>query len=139
MPVWASSPGLEGARRQLVVKFIVGLLLMLVLAGPAEAVTPHDVLMERQFTHLIMKKQYRWNWQEFHCVDVLWGDRESGWDPRNTNSIGASGIPQRLGNGELPSDWSSPGVQIYWGLNYIRGRYGSPCMALSHSYNYNWY
>lgn len=87
-----------------------------------------------------MLRQYGWRLDEFHCLDVLWGHRESGWDPKNVNSSsGANGIPQRLGNGEMPENWWDPRVQIRWGLRYISGRYRTPCNALSHSYSYNWY
>jgi len=38
------------------------------------------------------------------------------------------------------SDWSSNGkTQIRWGLKYIKGRYGSPSNAWSHSESHGWY
>ena len=34
---------------------------------------------------------------------------------------------------------TNPATQIRWGLDYIRGRYGTPCSAWSHSQRTGWY
>jgi len=40
----------------------------------------------------------------------------------------------------VADDWrTNPATQIIWGLNYIAGRYGTPCGAWSHSESYGWY
>jgi hypothetical protein len=87
------------------------------------------------------EQKYGWRQNEFNCLDTLWGDRESGWDMHNVNSSsGASGIPQRLGNGSLPWNWYTDfRVQVRWGIDYIKARYGTACAALAHSYANNWY
>ena len=80
---------------------------------------------------------------QFPCLDKLW-KRESGWNHRASNaSSGAYGIPQSLPGSKMASegsDWrTNPATQIKWGLGYIKGRYGTPCGAWSHSENVGWY
>jgi hypothetical protein len=80
---------------------------------------------------------------QFPCLDKLF-KKESGWNYRATNdSSGAYGIPQALPGSKMASvasDWkTNPATQIKWGLGYIRGVYGSPCGAWSHSESYGWY
>jgi hypothetical protein len=77
------------------------------------------------------------------CLDKLW-KKESGWNHKASNrSSGAYGIPQALPGNKMASEgknWrTSPEVQIKWGLGYIKGRYGNPCGAWSHSQNHGWY
>lgn len=77
------------------------------------------------------------------CLDALW-TRESGWNERSQNaSSGAYGIPQALPGSKMAvygSDWqTNPVPQIKWGLNYIAGRYSTPCGAWSHWQANNWY
>ena len=74
---------------------------------------------------------------QFPCLDKLF-TRESGWNHRATNaSSGAYGIPQAYPGNKMSSvaaDWrTNPATQIKWGLGYIKGRYGTPCGAWSHS------
>ena len=38
------------------------------------------------------------------------------------------------------ADWrTNPVTQIKWGLSYIAAKYGTPCVALSHSNSYGYY
>jgi len=80
---------------------------------------------------------------EWGCLEKLW-DKESGWNERAANRYsGAYGIPQSLPGSKMASagpDWqTNPATQIEWGLNYIAGRYGSPCNAWAHSQAKGWY
>jgi hypothetical protein len=80
---------------------------------------------------------------QFPCLDKLW-KKESGWNYRAENrSSGAYGIPQALPGKKMAAfgdDWeTNPATQIKWGLNYIEGRYDSPCGAWSHSQSTGWY
>ncbi|MFI1991177.1 lytic transglycosylase domain-containing protein [Actinoplanes sp. NPDC020271] len=80
---------------------------------------------------------------QFPCLDKLW-KRESGWNYKATNSSsGAYGIPQALPGSKMASiasDWkTNPATQIKWGLNYIEGRYSTPCGAWNHSESTGWY
>jgi hypothetical protein len=80
---------------------------------------------------------------QFPCLDKLW-KKESGWNEEAENpSSGAYGIPQALPGskmGSVASDWrTNPATQIKWGLNYIEGRYDTPCNAWGHSQDVGWY
>ncbi len=84
-----------------------------------------------------------WSEAEFACLDALW-TRESGWRVNAQNSSsGAYGIPQSLPGSKMASvgaDWqTNPATQITWGLNYIAGRYGTPCGAWASFQVKNWY
>ncbi|MDG2497667.1 MAG: lytic transglycosylase domain-containing protein [Aquiluna sp.] len=84
-----------------------------------------------------------WEFTQFSCLVKLW-ERESNWRWNATNkSSGAYGIPQSLPASKMASagsDWrTNPETQIKWGIGYIDGRYGSPCAALAHSDEHNWY
>jgi hypothetical protein len=80
---------------------------------------------------------------QFPCLDKLF-KRESGWNQRASNaSSGAYGIPQALPGSKMAKfgdDWkTNAATQIKWGLDYIEGRYSSPCGAWSHSESTGWY
>jgi hypothetical protein len=80
---------------------------------------------------------------QMSCLDSLW-TRESGWNELASNpSSGAYGIPQALPGEKMSShgsDWqTNPATQIRWGLDYIAGRYGTPCAAWEHSEANGWY
>jgi hypothetical protein len=87
---------------------------------------------------------YGWgNNQQFSCLNNLWM-RESGWRVNAANPYsGAYGIPQSLPASKMAAagpNWrTDASTQIRWGLNYIQGRYGSPCGAWSHSLATGWY
>lgn len=80
---------------------------------------------------------------EMACLVKLW-ERESNWrvDADNPSSD-AYGIPQALPGSKMSThgaDWAtSYKTQINWGIDYIKGRYGTPCSALSHSDRVGWY
>jgi septal ring factor EnvC (AmiA/AmiB activator) len=76
---------------------------------------------------------YGWGGEQYGCLVQLWNG-ESGWRVNAYNpSSGAYGIPQSLPAskmGDVAADWATnAATQITWGLNYISGRYGSPCNA----------
>lgn len=85
-----------------------------------------------------------WGRDQWPSLQALW-TRESGWNQFAKNpSSGAYGIPQALPESKLPpagraSGGSSAAAQIGWGLNYIRGRYGSPAGAWAHETQFGWY
>ena len=90
-----------------------------------------------------MMAGHGWGDSEFSCLDNLW-TRESSWNYQAENaSSGAYGIPQALPGSkmsEVADDWATnPTTQITWGLNYISGRYGTPCSAWAHSESVGWY
>ena len=78
-------------------------------------------------------KEYGWDDTEYQCLVTLW-DHESGWNYQAENpSSGAYGIPQALPGSKMATagqDWkTNAATQIKWGLNYIHGRYSTPCAA----------
>lgn len=84
-----------------------------------------------------------WSGEEWSCLDQLW-QRESGWNHLADNpTSSAYGIPQALPGSKMASrgaDWlTNPSTQIAWGLDYIAGRYGTPCTAWAHSQQTGWY
>ena len=84
-----------------------------------------------------------WDYNQYSCLVKLW-ERESNWRWNAHNrSSGAYGIPQSLPGSKMASagaDWrTNPETQIKWGIGYISGRYQSPCGALAHSNDHNWY
>lgn len=84
-----------------------------------------------------------WGEGEFACLVALW-NKESGWRVNAYNAgSGAYGIPQSLPGNKMASagaDWeTNPATQIQWGLDYIGGRYSSPCGAWGHSQSTGWY
>jgi hypothetical protein len=79
-----------------------------------------------------------WPASQWPYLQKLW-TQESGWNANSVNSSsGAYGIPQALGHGH-PFALGDARAQISWGLNYIRGRYGSPSGAWAHETSNNWY
>jgi hypothetical protein len=79
-----------------------------------------------------------WGMDQWPALQALW-TQESGWNANALNSSsGAYGIPQALGHGH-PYNMGDAPAQIAWGLNYIRGRYGSPAAAEAHERANNWY
>ena len=79
-----------------------------------------------------------WPASQWPYLQALW-TQESGWNANSVNpSSGAYGIPQSLGHGH-PYNLGDPQAQIAWGLNYIKGRYGSPAAAEAHEQAFNWY
>jgi hypothetical protein len=84
---------------------------------------------------------------DWDALDKLW-TRESGWNPKAENKkSGAFGIPQALPYSKMPkAAWptrfggqADAGIQIGWGLGYIKNRYGSPRMAWAHEQANGWY
>lgn len=92
---------------------------------------------------LLQVQDRGWDYDEFSCLVKLW-DRESNWRWNAHNkSSGAYGIPQALPGHKMSTagdDWqTNPATQIRWGLKYIANRYKTPCGALAHSDEHNWY
>ncbi|GAA5069504.1 transglycosylase SLT domain-containing protein [Streptomyces sp. SID10815] len=80
---------------------------------------------------------------QFQCFSNI-VDHESSWNYHAVNaSSGAYGLFQALPAGKYSSagaDWqTNPATQIKWGLNYMNGRYGSPCEAWSFWSVNHWY
>ncbi len=90
-----------------------------------------------------MLATYKWPASQFTCLDPLWR-HESSWQVTALNAgTGAYGIPQAMPGSKMASagaDWkTSAKTQIKWGLQYIKGTYGSPCGAWKHWQSAGWY
>ncbi|MEU3343848.1 transglycosylase SLT domain-containing protein [Streptomyces sp. NPDC006700] len=80
---------------------------------------------------------------QFQCFSNI-VNHESSWNYRAVNpSSGAYGLFQALPGSKMSSvgaDWqTNPATQIKWGLNYMNGRYGSPCDAWNFWQANHWY
>ncbi|MEV7446438.1 transglycosylase SLT domain-containing protein [Streptomyces sp. NPDC091204] len=80
---------------------------------------------------------------QFQCFSNII-NQESTWNYKAVNSSsGAYGLVQALPGSKMASagaDWrTNPATQIKWGLNYMNGRYGSPCGAWSFHQANGWY
>ena len=71
---------------------------------------------------------------QFNCLDELWF-KESRWNPKAQNGS-HYGIPQGKSEYLKRVDGFK---QVEWGLNYVRARYGTPCLALVHHNAKGWY
>ena len=108
-------------------------------AGPAEPATSGS---PQQIAEAMLGS-FGWSSSQFSCLDPLWG-HESGWSVTAANpGSGAYGIPQALPGSRMASagpDWpTNAATQIKWGLEYIKGTYGSPCGAYAHEQATGWY
>ncbi|MCD6639640.1 MAG: lytic transglycosylase domain-containing protein [Nocardioides sp.] len=84
---------------------------------------------------------YGFDASQFSCLDSLYVS-ESNWRVNADNpSSSAYGIPQALtATHDLPAGYmTSAEVQIRWGLEYIKSRYGTPCSAWSFKAARGWY
>jgi hypothetical protein len=86
---------------------------------------------------------FGWPASQFSCLDPLWA-HESGWSVTAYNAgSGAYGIPQALPGSRMasagPAWQTNAATQIRWGLEYIKGTYGSPCGAWDHEQATGWY
>lgn len=86
---------------------------------------------------------YGWSENDYYNLVALW-NKESHWNMYAENSrSGAYGIPQALPGSKMAtagSDYlTNYKTQVNWGMNYIKGRYGNPTVALYHSQTKGWY
>jgi hypothetical protein len=90
-----------------------------------------------------MLRSFHWSRWQFQWLNQLWS-RESSWNVHASNPYsGAYGIPQAVPGSKMASagpHWeSSARTQIRWGMDYIKGRYGSPYGAWEHELATGWY
>lgn len=110
-------------------------------AAPAATGASSATAAANQATAKILAAPLGWSaGTQWSDLVALW-NQESGWNDKAVNpSSGATGIPQLLPSAHaVPPGWSSPSVQIGWGLSYIAARYGSPAAAWAHEQQFGWY
>ena len=113
-------------------------LVMMLTASPAQASSKATY---KRYAKAYMKAHYGWNDTQFSCLSKLW-ERESHWNPKAHNRYsGAYGIPQALPGKKIGRCWrTDAGVQIRWGLKYIKSRYGNKaCYALKWELNHHYW
>jgi hypothetical protein len=84
-----------------------------------------------------------WGESEYQCLVHLW-DHESEWKFTADNPWSdAFGIPQALPGNRMATagaDWKTNSqTQIKWGVDYIKGRYGTACKATDAWHLKGWY
>jgi hypothetical protein len=87
--------------------------------------------------------QWGFGLDQMPCLVNIW-NKESHWNTTSKNaSSGAYGIPQALPASKMApygSDYlTNPVPQIKWGLDYIKGRYKTPCGAWAFWQAHSWY
>ncbi|MDB5160380.1 MAG: hypothetical protein JWO99_643 [Candidatus Saccharibacteria bacterium] len=98
----------------------------------AKLPTPTNPTENQALGHIMMLNA-GYGEDQWSCLYTLW-THESGWRTTAGNqSSGAYGIPQSLPASKMATygvDYlTNAQTQISWGLDYIKGRYGSPCSA----------
>jgi len=78
--------------------------------------------------------QLGYNLEQYKCLAALYG-KESAWNPDAVNGS-HYGIPQ--GRSVYLSTLNGY-EQVQWGLDYIRHRYGEPCIAWQHFKDKGWH
>jgi len=136
--------GVEIARTVLAESVVTPAVAQVVRVGTATAPTapPVEAGTSRAIGHDLLIAR-GWDETQWACLDALWS-RESGWRVNAQNSSsGAYGIPQAYPGSKMATvgaDWqTNPSTQITWGLNYITGRYGTPCDAWAYFQAHNSY
>jgi TP901 family phage tail tape measure protein len=107
--------------------------------GAVKGATTRSARVAQAYAASLMS-MYHWGQDQMSSLIPLWNE-ESGWSAYAVNAAsGAYGIPQALGKGH-PFNLGDYKNQIIWGLNYIKGRYGSPAAAwrFERSHTPNWY
>jgi membrane protein involved in colicin uptake len=111
-------------------------------AHALRSVPAGDAADHREYARTAAAKR-GWGETEFGCLDAIW-TQESQWKVGATNpTSGAYGIPQSLPGDKMASagsDWrTNAHTQIDWGLDYIAGRYKTPCAAWAFKAKTGWY
>lgn len=110
---------------------------------------PQNLSAYQQYAAQEMSRRGLNGASELTCLIPLW-NHESNWNPNAANPTStARGIPQMMMNIHYGANWqtsaagvaylTNPEVQIDKGLDYIIGRYGSPCNAWGVWQTQRWY
>lgn len=87
----------------------------------------------------LVANKYGWDMPPEWDAIVRLVQKESGWNPNAANpNSSARGLFQKMTSIHGPVE-PTPAGQAEWGLNYIKGRYGSPSKALSFHDRNNYY
>ncbi|WP_300765785.1 G5 domain-containing protein [uncultured Bifidobacterium sp.] len=111
--------------------------------GGSSAALWHPTASEAQTYAAGAAAAYGWTGTQWTDLVWIWNHESSWmWNAENSSS-GAYGIPQALPASKMATfgaNWhDDAAVQIAWGLNYIKQRYGSPSAARAWWKTHNWY
>lgn len=108
----------------------------------AQKVEIKGFLEPKEYARQMALSKYGWGRVQQKCLNILWG-KEAAWNHAAKSPTDDYGIPQRhMRNNsqkEIDRFMESPFVQIDWGLNYLKVRYGSPCNAWDFWQRNRWY
>ena len=103
---------------------------------------PQKLIDPKKYAFQTALKEYSWDKVEQKCLGILWG-KEAAWNYTAKSPTDDYGIPQRhmrhSTQKQIDDFMKSPVIQIDWGLNYIKVRYGSPCQAWNFWEKNRWY
>ena len=111
------------------------------LVHSATAASTGSGSSNEQLANSMAASGYGWTGSQTTCLDELWTE-ESGFSAYAANpASNARGIPQNINGWSASYQPGNARQQIAWGLEYISGRYGSPCAAwaFERSHTPNWY
>ena len=96
----------------------------------------------QQYAHDLVINKYHWSENDFNALVKLW-NKESGWKVTAKNKSGAYGIPQAKPASKMAKygkDYlTNYKLQIQWGLEYVKSKYGSPSAAWEFFQKKHWY
>jgi len=125
--------------------FLLSLSMMTPVPTASVIMTPElkeKVMLPKAYAIHKAKKEYKWGTKQHKCLKALWG-KESAWNYQAKSPTEDYGIPQRHMSmntrKQIANFMDNPRIQIDWGLNYIKKRYGSPCQAWKVHQRQNWY
>jgi hypothetical protein len=158
----AAQPAAVGLARPAAISQSVATALQAAAVTPPEAGADHAVALDSLTASLAAKAadskrkhltarqiarrmlhSFHWTGWQYQWLNLLWS-HESSWNVYASNPYsGAYGIPQAVPGSKMASAgprWeTSARTQIRWGLEYIKGRYGSPHVAWEHELATGWY
>ena len=98
----------------------------------------NDYFDIKDYAECEVEKVWAGQWKYFDIIVT----RESGWSHTIANKTsGAYGLMQALPRSKMAThgDIHDPRVQIRWGIDYIKERYGSPALAKAFWDRNHWY
>ena len=126
----------------LIAVLTVGLVSVNTSIAQSPLIKPYAYLTPQKYASEIAFLEYGWGKTERKCLGSMWG-KESAWNHTAISPTDDYGIPQRhmRHNTQEQKDAfiENPQIQINWGLNYIKERYGSPCGAWAFWQKNRWY
>lgn len=121
-------------------KIIITGVMVLLLTTNVNAAT--RITMKR-YTRMYILEKYNWNYEEYKALEKL-VQKESSWNAKAVNRYsGACGLFQAHPCSKMSrygkNYRTNYKVQVKWGVDYIKTRYGTPKNAWSFWLKHKWY